>query len=107
MNTMGLTGLVLWFPEFFATLMPGYFINLAQVLHLYEAIMAVALKFVVHIMVAHLRPQVFPIDKSIFSGRTTDARMTREHPGQGDNRAGIPVKGPGPENSQEGPTGHE
>lgn len=69
MNTMGATGLVLWFPEFFTSFFPGYILNVAQVLHLYEAIMAVALKFVVHIVTTHLRPEVFPLDRSIFNGR--------------------------------------
>jgi cytochrome b subunit of formate dehydrogenase len=82
MNTMGLTGLVLWFPEFFSTLLPGYFINLAQVIHLYEAIMAVALKFVTHILTTHLRPGVFPLDKTIFNGKTTGDKMQMEHPGE-------------------------
>jgi len=76
MNTMGLTGLILLFPHFFTSLFPGYFVNLAQVLHLYEAIMAVALKFVVHIVTTHLRPEVFPIDKSIFNGRRKRASST-------------------------------
>jgi cytochrome b subunit of formate dehydrogenase len=82
MQTMGLTGLVLWFPEFFSTLMPGYFINLAHVLHLYEAVMAVALKFVTHILATHLRPGLFPLDKTIFTGKMTAERMAREHPGE-------------------------
>jgi formate dehydrogenase gamma subunit len=82
MNTMGLTGLVLWFPEFFSYLIPGYFINLAQIIHVYEAIMAVALKFVVHIISAHLRPEVYPIDKTIFNGKTTAERIRQEHPGE-------------------------
>lgn len=82
MNTMGLTGLVLWFPESFARIMPGYFINLAQILHFYEAVMAVALKFVVHIVSAHLRPVVYPVDKSIFNGLTSAEKMRHEHPGE-------------------------
>jgi len=82
MNTMGLTGLFLWFPVFFTSFLPGYFINLAQVLHLYEAILAVALKFVVHILTTHLRPETFPVDKSIFTGKTTRERMIHEHPGE-------------------------
>jgi len=87
MNTMGLTGVILWAPEFFSRLMPGYFINLAQVLHLYEAILAVALKFVVHIVTAHLRPEVFPVEKSIFTGRTSKEKMVREHPGEWEHLA--------------------
>ncbi|MBW1780460.1 MAG: hypothetical protein JRL30_06940 [Deltaproteobacteria bacterium] len=82
MNTMGMTGLILWAPEFFSKLIPGYFINLAQVLHLYEAIMAVALKFVVHLISAHLRPEIFPVEKSIFNGKTTKEKIMREHPGE-------------------------
>lgn len=80
MNTMGLTGLVLWFPLFFSGSLPGYFINLARILHLYEALLAVALKFVVHLVTAHLRPEVYPLDKSIFNGKTTPERMKHEHP---------------------------
>jgi cytochrome b subunit of formate dehydrogenase len=70
MNTMGLTGLMLWFPEFFTRFLPGFFINLAQVLHLLEAILAVVVKFFIHIGLAHLRPSVYPADMSIFTGRT-------------------------------------
>ncbi len=82
MNTMGLTGLVLWFPLFFSGGLPGYFINLARILHWYEALLAVALKFVVHVVTAHLRPEVYPLDKAIFTGKTTLERMKHEHPGE-------------------------
>ncbi len=82
MNTMGLTGLVLWFPEWFTRFMPGYFVNLALVLHIYEAILAVALKFVVHIYTAHLRPPVYPMEKSIFNGRESMEQIKHERPGQ-------------------------
>lgn len=76
MQTMGITGLLLWFPEFFTRFLPGWVINLAFVLHLYEAILAVALKFVVHIYTAHLRPEVWPMDKSIFNGRFHGERLS-------------------------------
>ncbi len=69
MNTMGATGLVLWFPEFFTRFLPGVFINLAQVLHLLEAILAVVVKLFIHIGLAHFRPSVYPADMSIFTGR--------------------------------------
>jgi cytochrome b subunit of formate dehydrogenase len=75
MHTMGITGLLLWFPEFFTRILPGFFINLAQVLHFYEAILAVVIKFFIHIGMAHLRPAVYPGDMSIFTGRTTVEKM--------------------------------
>jgi hypothetical protein len=73
---------VLWFPVFFSGLLPGYFVNLARVLHLYEALLAVSLKFVVHLVTTHLRPEVYPLDTSIFNGKTTPERMEHEHPGE-------------------------
>ncbi len=82
MHTMGMTGLIMWFPEFFTRWLPGYFINLALVLHFYEAIIAVALKFVVHVVTAHLRPEVFPLEKNIFTGYNDLEWVKREHPGQ-------------------------
>jgi formate dehydrogenase gamma subunit len=82
MNTMGLTGLVLWYPEAFTRYLPGFFVNIAQVLHLFEAVAAVAVKFFVHIGMAHFRPAVYPADPSIFTGRTTRERMRTEHPGE-------------------------
>lgn len=82
MHTMGVTGLLLWFPEFFTRWLPGYFINLALVVHLYEAVIAVALKFVVHIVSAHLRPGIFPMEKNIFTGFNDLEWVKHEHPGQ-------------------------
>ena len=82
MNTMGITGLFLWFPETVSRFLPGYFVNLAQVLHLYEAIMAVSLKFVIHTLTTHVRPGVYPLDKTIFTGLMTRERIMAEHPGQ-------------------------
>lgn len=76
MQTMGLTGLVLWFPETFASLAPGWLINLALVLHFWEAVLAVAVKIVAHMYTAHLRPAVFPLEKSIFTGRTGEERAS-------------------------------
>ena len=82
MNTMGLTGLILWFPEWFTRFLPGYWVNIAQVLHFYEAILAVVVKFFIHIGMAHLRPAVYPADTSIFTGRISRKRMMEEHPGE-------------------------
>lgn len=82
MNTMGLTGLFLWFPETFSSVLPGFFVNIARVLHLYEAVMAVLLKLFIHVGMAHLRPAVYPADTSIFTGRTTLEKMKEEHPGE-------------------------
>ncbi len=82
MQTMGITGLFMWFPEFFSSFLPGYFINLAQVLHFYEALMAVIVKIFIHTIVVTLRPEVYPADLSIFTGKVTGEEMMRHHPGE-------------------------
>ncbi len=79
---MGITGLILWFPEWFTRFLPGVWVNIAQVLHFYEAILAIVVKFFIHIGMAHLRPAVYPADTSIFTGRTSRERMQEEHPGE-------------------------
>jgi cytochrome b subunit of formate dehydrogenase len=70
MNTMGITGLILWFPECVTRYLPGFWVNIAQVLHFYEAILAVVVKGFIHIGMAHFRPGVYPADTSIFTGRS-------------------------------------
>ena len=42
MAIIGLSGLVLWFPEAFTLYLPGWIINIALVIHSDEALLAVA-----------------------------------------------------------------
>jgi cytochrome b subunit of formate dehydrogenase len=65
---IGLSGLVLWFPEFFTKFIPGWGINVAQIIHSDEALLAVGFIFTVHFFNTHLRPESFPMDTVIFTG---------------------------------------
>lgn len=78
MNTMGITGLILWFPEYFTRFLPGFFVNIAQLVHFFEAILAVVVKFFIHIGMTHFRPAVYPADMSIFTGRSRHELKIRE-----------------------------
>jgi cytochrome b subunit of formate dehydrogenase len=66
---IGSTGLMLWFPEFFTLLLPGWTINVATIIHSDEALLAVGFIFTVHFFNTHLRPEKFPMDIVVFSGR--------------------------------------
>jgi cytochrome b subunit of formate dehydrogenase len=66
---IGSTGLTLWFPEFFTQFMPGWVINVATIIHSDEALLATGFIFTVHFFNTHLRPEKFPMDIVIFSGR--------------------------------------
>lgn len=80
MQTMGITGLMLWYPDFFTRLFPGYFINIAGYLHFYEAVLAVMYIGVVHMADTHLVPDIFPLEKSIFTGKIEKKRFVEDHP---------------------------
>ncbi|OIO66193.1 MAG: hypothetical protein AUJ47_01655 [Candidatus Marinimicrobia bacterium CG1_02_48_14] len=69
MMVIGSTGLTLWFPEFFTKFLPGWFLNVATIIHSDEALLAVGFIFTVHFFNTHLRPEKFPMDTVIFSGR--------------------------------------
>ncbi len=66
---IGSTGLSLWMPEFFTRFLPGWFINVATIIHSDEALLATGFIFTVHFFNTHLRPEKFPMDIVIFSGR--------------------------------------
>ena len=65
---IGFSGLILWFPEFFTKLLPGWFINVAMIIHSDEALLAVGFIFTIHFFNTHLRPESFPLDPVIFTG---------------------------------------
>jgi predicted CXXCH cytochrome family protein len=66
---IGSTGLVLWFPELFTRIVPGWTINVATIVHSDEALLAVAFIFTIHFFNTHFRPDKFPMDPVIFTGR--------------------------------------
>ena len=66
---IGLTGITLWFPELLTIFLPGWVINIATIIHSDEALLATGFIFTVHFFNTHLRPEKFPMDIVIFSGR--------------------------------------
>jgi len=79
---MGAAGLMLWFPEFFATFMPGWMFNVALFVHGAEALLAIGFIFVVHFFNGHLRPGKFPMDTVIFTGSVDEGELRHERAAQ-------------------------
>lgn len=77
---IGISGLALWFPKLFTAFLPGWVLNAAQVVHTYEAFLAAGYVFLFHFFVAHLRPETFPVDSVIFTGRMPLERFKHERP---------------------------
>ena len=75
---IGLSGLVMWFPEFFTRFLPGWAINVALILHSDEALLAAGFIFSIHFFNTHFRIEKFPMDTVIFSGRVSKAELIHE-----------------------------
>ncbi|MGE5172499.1 MAG: formate dehydrogenase subunit gamma [Betaproteobacteria bacterium] len=77
---IGVSGLFLWFPEFFGRFFPGWVFNVAMVIHSDEALLAAGFIFTIHYFNTHLRPEKFPMDPVIFTGRLTLQELQHERP---------------------------
>lgn len=78
MGIIGLSGLMLWFPTAFAQVVPGWMFNIATLIHGEEALLAVGFIFTVHFFNTHMRPEKFPMDQVIFTGRITEKELREE-----------------------------
>jgi len=76
---MTVTGFVLLFPEGASQLLPGIVLAIARVMHGLEATFAVLVVVLWHSYGVILRPEVFPLDKSIFTGKISLERLREEH----------------------------
>jgi formate dehydrogenase gamma subunit len=74
------TGLILYFPLIVTRFLPGVLIPIAKVAHSNEGLMAFLVVLLWHIYNAHLNPDVFPFDVTIFTGKISRHRMETEHP---------------------------
>ncbi len=73
------TGLILMFPAIITQVLPGQFVAASVVIHGWEATLAVLTIIVWHFYEVLLRPDVFPADTTIFTGKISKKRMMEEH----------------------------
>jgi len=74
------TGLVLLFPIEATRFLPGEVVPASKLAHGNEGLMAFLVVILWHIYNAHLSPDVFPFDKTIFTGKISVERLHHEHP---------------------------
>lgn len=77
---IGSTGFMLWFPEIFTLLIPGWMINVATIIHSDEALLATGFIFTVHFFNTHLRPEKFPMDMVVFTGYMPVEELKHDKP---------------------------
>lgn len=74
------SGLILYYPILMSRILPAELIPAAKVMHSNEALLAMLIILVWHLYGAHLNPDVFPFDTSIFTGKISRERLAHEHP---------------------------
>ncbi|MBK6349557.1 MAG: hypothetical protein IPF50_06990 [Proteobacteria bacterium] len=77
---IGVSGLMLWYPDFFTQFLPGWALNAAYIIHSDEALLATGFIFLFHFFHTHLRPESFPMDPVIFTGSMPLHRFKEDRP---------------------------
>lgn len=80
MVIMVLSGLILWFHNFFLGIFPKFVFDIAKEAHSDEAMLATLAIVIWHWYNVHFNPHVFPFNPTIFTGKISKERMLREHP---------------------------
>ena len=77
---IGTTGLILWFPNQFCSVLPGQILNVADLIHGKLALLATGFVFAIHFFSTNLRPAKFPMDISILTGLVSEEELEEERP---------------------------
>ena len=76
---MASTGLMAWFQVTVTRLLPGWWINVALTIHLYEAILATLAVLIWHFYQVVFDPDVYPMNWAWWNGRMSLERYKDEH----------------------------
>ncbi len=77
---MAITGFVLWFPEFFMTILPSWTFETSQIIHYYEAWLATLAIIVWHWFFVIFHPEKYPMSLAWMNGKITEEEMKHHHP---------------------------
>jgi cytochrome b subunit of formate dehydrogenase len=80
MVVIGFSGYAMWFAPFFARFLPGWALNAALIIHSEEGLLAILFIFAIHFVNTHLRPDSFPMDYVIFTGRESEEEFKKRRP---------------------------
>jgi len=89
---MALTGLVLWFPERLASMLPSWAIPAAQTVHYYEAWLATLAILVWHFFFVIFHPDVYPVSWTWLNGKMPRGEARERHPDWYDHELAPPPK---------------
>ncbi len=77
---IGISGLMLWYPNLFCLVLSGRVLNGAQLIHSEFAIYVASFLFLIHFFHAHFRPEKFPMDLSVLTGLVSLEHLRKHRP---------------------------
>ncbi len=80
MFVMATTGLMIWFKMLVADRVPGWWIDVAILIHWYEAILATLAIIVWHLYAVIFDPDAYPMNWAWFDGKMSIEHYEHEHP---------------------------
>jgi cytochrome b subunit of formate dehydrogenase len=87
---MALTGLVLWYPTVATKWFPVWIVRVAEVIHFYEAILAVSAIVIWHFFFVIFLPAVYPMSTTWIDGRMPEREWKEFHAGEAEGEAPPP-----------------
>lgn len=76
---MIITGFLLWFDNFFVEFLPDGFLEVALIIHFYEAILATLAIVIWHLYSTMFNPHVYPMNPSWLTGKMPKDMFQHEH----------------------------
>lgn len=73
------TGLLLWFEDEAMLVLPKWTLDIARVVHSYEALLAFLAIIIWHFYNVHLNPEVFPMSRVWLDGKISEHQMKEHH----------------------------
>jgi formate dehydrogenase gamma subunit len=86
-SILGISGFIIWYPEFFTRILPGGVVPAAKMAHSTEAVVAAIFIVAWHIYHVHIER----LNLSIFTGRLTEREMREFHSKEFERLSGQPA----------------
>lgn len=77
---MGITGLVLWLPEWATRIFPAWMVHVSEIVHYYEAWLATLAILVWHLFYVIFYPGEYPLNLTCLDGRIAADELRTHHP---------------------------
>ena len=102
---MAVTGLVLWFPELFTSWLPAWSVRVSEVVHYYEAILAVSAIIIWHFFYVIFMPSEYPMSTIWLDGRMPAHEWKTMHADEYAELGPEQIEEPAPDEQQPPPHG--